>query len=44
MHEHFVRSVSAMSELERDALLTGLPALIRAMRADTFRTDPADAP
>jgi DNA-binding MarR family transcriptional regulator len=44
MHEHFVRSVAAMSELERDALLTGLPALIRAMRADTFRADPADAP
>jgi DNA-binding MarR family transcriptional regulator len=43
MHRHFVRSVAAMSEAERDALLTGLPALIKAMRADIVRANPADA-
>jgi DNA-binding MarR family transcriptional regulator len=32
MHDHFVHSVSAMSATERKALLTGLPALIKAMR------------
>jgi DNA-binding MarR family transcriptional regulator len=32
MHDHFVRSVSAMTAAERDGLLTGLPALIRSMR------------
>ena len=43
MHDHFVRSVSAMSDVERDALLTGLPALIKAMRADALGADSADA-
>jgi DNA-binding MarR family transcriptional regulator len=31
LHEHFVRTVSMITAAERDALLTGLPALIRAM-------------
>jgi DNA-binding MarR family transcriptional regulator len=43
MHEHFVRAVSAMTTTEREALLIGLPALIKAMRADTVRTRPTDA-
>ena len=36
MHEHFVRSVSSMAPAEREALLTGLPALIKAMHLDTL--------
>jgi DNA-binding MarR family transcriptional regulator len=43
MHQHFVRAVAAMSAAEQEALLIGLPALIRSMRADTLRTDPDDA-
>lgn len=43
MHDHFNRAVSAMSAAERDALLTGLPALVKAMRDDTLRADPADS-
>src|SRR6266540_1058299 len=32
-HEQYVRWISAMTEAERDALLTGLPALVRAIRS-----------
>jgi DNA-binding MarR family transcriptional regulator len=31
-HERYVRWVAAMSRTEREALLTGLPALVNAMR------------
>jgi DNA-binding MarR family transcriptional regulator len=33
-HGKYVRWVAALTSAERDALLTGLPALVRAMRAD----------
>lgn len=33
-HEQFKRWASAMTLAERDALLTGLPALVRAIRAE----------
>lgn len=33
-HERYVQWVSTMTPAERDALLTGLPALIRAMRGE----------
>ena len=42
MNEHFTRSVSSMAAAERDALLTGLPALIKAMHLDTVRTTQED--
>jgi DNA-binding MarR family transcriptional regulator len=32
MHDHFVHAVSAMTRKEREGLLVGLPALIKAMR------------
>lgn len=34
-HEHYVRWVSAMTRVERDALLTGMAALVRVMRDPT---------
>lgn len=34
-HEHYLRWIAMMSPAERDALLLGLPALVRAIRADT---------
>lgn len=33
-HDHYVRWVGSMTEAEHRALVTGLPALIRAMRDD----------
>jgi DNA-binding MarR family transcriptional regulator len=33
-HQHYVRWVAAMTPAERDALLIGLPALVRAIRHD----------
>ncbi len=42
MHDHFVRAVAAMTDTERAALLTGLPALVKALRADTLRALPSD--
>jgi DNA-binding MarR family transcriptional regulator len=33
-HGKYVRWVAALTPAEREALLTGLPALVRAMRAD----------
>ncbi|GAA3731992.1 MarR family winged helix-turn-helix transcriptional regulator [Salinactinospora qingdaonensis] len=33
-HAHYVRWTEAMNQRERDALLLGLPALVRAIRAD----------
>jgi DNA-binding MarR family transcriptional regulator len=44
-HAHYVRWVAAMTPSERDALLTGLSALVRAMRADRpgWSSGPADA-
>jgi DNA-binding MarR family transcriptional regulator len=45
-HEQFVRWVSAMTRTERDALLTGLPALVRAIRRGPppWHQKPADGP
>lgn len=34
-HGQYVRWVSAMAPAERDALLVGLPALVRAMHSET---------
>jgi DNA-binding MarR family transcriptional regulator len=34
MHDHFTAAVSALDGVHREALLTSLPALIAAMRAD----------
>ncbi|MEQ4207798.1 MarR family transcriptional regulator [Actinopolymorpha sp. B17G11] len=42
-HQHYVRWVAAMSPAERDALLTGLPALVRAIRQDLTADDDAHA-
>ena len=42
MHAHFVRAVAAMNDTERAALMVGLPALVRELRADTRRAIPTD--
>jgi DNA-binding MarR family transcriptional regulator len=45
-HEQHVRWVSAMTRTERDALLTGLPALVRALRREPapWHQNTADGP
>lgn len=44
-HDDYVRWVAAMSPAERDALLVGLPALVRAIHADAGHgRDPARSP
>jgi DNA-binding MarR family transcriptional regulator len=40
-HEQYVRWVSAMTRAERDALLAGLPALVRAIRGEPAVSGPA---
>jgi DNA-binding MarR family transcriptional regulator len=47
MHERFEHFAATMSATERDALLTGLPALIKAMNAHpdvALRAERADVP
>jgi len=36
MHEQFIRTVSSMTPAEREGLLVGLPALIKALHPDTI--------
>lgn len=41
-HQQYVRWVAAMAPAERDALLVGLSALVRAARADPAQAAPRD--
>jgi DNA-binding MarR family transcriptional regulator len=43
-HDHYLRWAAAMSDAEHRALVTGLPALIRAMRDDLAPWRPGAAP